>query len=364
MSQDAYRFAALDPRPVPEAREHNAAVIVQPALGIKVTAPQVAAACDLGTIGPEDQDEGTGTVAIESALTCPLPPAGTTLVTADPDAGSLGAMAVLALRAAKRPLDAGVLDRVRLIAAADAAAAAPWPGPQPTSTPEDLVGPATPVFHAAADPARSVAERVDLLADWLRGRPAAEEAMAGYRARALDEARTALADLRIRVHGPIAVVIGTSRAALTLGHRSAPMALHTDAGLPAAGGKLQHTLARWNRHTQSYLGWPELREDLNAADPVVTAAASWGGSASTLRSPHGVGSGLSTEDVLAIVREHLADGMEHRGYDLVLYAEYYAGMAERELPYDEDDATQVEEALRQLARDRAALRAWDDTARE
>lgn len=293
-----YTYIALHPR--------TATVEDVPAgtLGVEVTARHLAQACSLGNIDPQHLDRDASTAAIEAALTWPLPAEGATLATIRADADSLGAMAVLTLRAQGLPVDTG---RVQLIADADKEASGPWPGRRPAPAPEDLIGPATPVMHLAADYTRPLPDRVELLASWLMDADegdADDEEIGEYAARALTEAREALAGLQIIEHGPVAVVVGNHRLAMSLGYRYAPVVVATNPAFRWQGGEphVKHTIARWNSSTSPGMDWQGMLDALNKADPAVTDTARWGGSTSIAGSPQGIGSALSTQDVADIVK--------------------------------------------------------------
>jgi hypothetical protein len=295
-----YTYISLHPRA-------TTADVPAGTLGVEVTARHLAEACDLGNIDPQHLGGDASTASIEAAMTWPLPPEGATLATVRADADSLGAMAVLTLRAKGLPIDPA---RVQVIADADKEASGPWPGPRPAPAPEDLVGPATPVMHLAADYARPLPDRVDQLACWLMNADAddsCDEEIGEYAARALDEARDALAGLQVDMHGPVAVVVGSHRLAFALGYRHAPVVVATNPAFRFSGGEphVKHTVARWNSATLPGMDWNGMVGRLNAADPAVTETARWGGSTSIVGSPQGISSGLTTEDVADIVAAHL-----------------------------------------------------------
>lgn len=82
-------------------------IVLPSTLGIEVTIPEIAALCDLGNIDPQHSGVRLGrheigaspNAAIDFTRTWKLPPEGTTLATLRPDLDSIGAMAVLCLRA-------------------------------------------------------------------------------------------------------------------------------------------------------------------------------------------------------------------------------------------------------------------------
>jgi hypothetical protein len=294
-----YTYISLHPRA-------TAADVPAGTLGVEVTARHLAEACDLGNIDPQHLGGDVSTAAIEAAMSWPLPPEGATLATVRADADSLGAMAVLTLRAKGLPIDPA---RVQVIADADKEASGPWPGPRPAPTPEDLVGPATPIMHLAADHTRPLPDRVELLASWLMDADKGDEPeeIGEYAERAMNEAREALSSLQMRTHGPVVVVTGTHRLAFALGYRHAPIVVATNPEFRFAGGEphIKHTVARWNSSTLPDMDWDGMLAALNAADPAVTETARWGGSTSIAGSPQGVPSGLGTEQVAEIVAAHI-----------------------------------------------------------
>ncbi|MFI6883944.1 hypothetical protein [Streptosporangium canum] len=356
-----YTYATLDLRPTADAQEANRQILAGPVLGVEVTVPALAQACSLGNIDPQHLGGDAQTAAIEAALDWPLPPTGATLATVRPDADALGAMAVLLLRAGRYRLTEGARQRVALIAAADKEAAAPWPGPRPAPSAEELLSPATPVMHLAADHTRPLGRRVDLLAEWLRlGEDSpAGTILAGYRDRALAEAQQALDSLQVTATAAIAVVVGSHRLAMGIGYRYAPVVVATNPAFSFAGGPAhrKHTVARWRTGTL-LMEWEDLRGDLNEQDPATTDTALWGGSSSIIGSPMGVASGLSTDQVVAIVRQHVLDGLQQECWELERYADHYAALAALGESYDTADAALVQAdqawVVRALADEQAA----------
>ena len=94
----AFKFEILDPRPATRLGELERLAQMGTTMGAEVTVPEFAEALSLGNIDPQHTGGDATTAAIEAAVTWPLPPEGTTIVTVRPDADSLGVMAVLALR--------------------------------------------------------------------------------------------------------------------------------------------------------------------------------------------------------------------------------------------------------------------------
>lgn len=297
MEDAMYQYALLDPRNTPEAHAHNDQVLGDGStvLGIEVTIPALAARCGLGNIDPQHLGGDAGTAAIEAAFDCPLPPDGTTLVTVRADADALGAMAVLARRRLDPTWydDGDFLYRVALIARDDKEATGPWPGPRPVGSPAET----SAVAAVAVDHTRPVAERVEVVADWLSAGmfEGDDRLVAGL----LAAAKNALAGLDIRVVDGVAVVVGNHRLAMALGYQYAPVVVATNPEFSWQGGEphRKHTVARWN--SQQPMDWEGLRAELNGREP------GWGGSTSIMGSPQGAGSTLTTEDVVSLVAAHL-----------------------------------------------------------
>ncbi|MEK7108909.1 MAG: hypothetical protein AAB919_00540 [Patescibacteria group bacterium] len=100
----AYRFGTLKTDGSPEATAHNAQWLGESTLGVEVVMEPLARECKLGNIDPQHRGAG-GSSAIERAMIFPLPPEGSTIVTQRVDKDSIGAMAVLELRAEGREKD-------------------------------------------------------------------------------------------------------------------------------------------------------------------------------------------------------------------------------------------------------------------
>jgi len=96
-----YLYGLLRRDVSPEADRHNDEWLGPDTLGIEVTSDLLAVRCGLGNIDPQHQTSGKSS-AIEDALTHALPVAGSRLVTIRSDKDSLGAMAVLTLRAQRK----------------------------------------------------------------------------------------------------------------------------------------------------------------------------------------------------------------------------------------------------------------------
>ncbi|WP_289008978.1 hypothetical protein [uncultured Thermomonospora sp.] len=284
----------LDPRDVPGGLTF---LRRNPALGVEVTVPALAIACQRGNIDPQHTGGDASRCAIEEAVTAPLPPAGTVLVTVRPDADALGAMAVLSLRAEGREIEGDLADRVAQIAQADKEAAGPWPGPRPIGAPEDLITAASVVNAVCMDHSTPLKNRVEGVREWLlTGRIPGQKEITS---RLLREARDALDSLDVRVVDGIAVIVGSHRLAMTIGYRFAPVVVATNPAFRWQGGEphVKHTIARWNSNIP--MNWPAMLAALQAAEP------GWGGSTSICGSPQGRGSKLTTQQVTEITLRHI-----------------------------------------------------------
>lgn len=258
-------------------------------LGIEVTDAMAVARCGLGVIDPQ-HGQGAGAdelAAIEACLEVPLPPAGARLVTIRPDLDSVGAMAVLALRADGIAIDGVMRDRIRRIAAVDRFERGSWPGrrPLPESAEEileDGIGVELSALAAAvADRAVPLAERVRTAQRWLvdGSVPEAYLLAATSRARALFRSLCLGATRVERWLGKrIGVVISLEPGALALAYRVAPVVVALNPAFCFRDGVLgaKYTLARWQ------VGYADLQlatDFLNRVEP------GWGGQAGIKGSP-------------------------------------------------------------------------------
>lgn len=299
-----YRFGLLDPRVEPAAQPH---LLGCGALGIEVTVPALAAACGLGNIDPQHAPGRDGRAAIEAALDWPLPPPGTLLVTIRPDLDSIGAMAVLGMRAAGEPIRPEARARIDQIARADRHDRGAWPGPRPLTSlwaePTPLAAPALLVADAALD----LFERVPGLRHWL----AIGQTPPRYRARAVAARRemaAALRDATLRVRplcgGRIAVVVGDRTEALRVGYCLAPVVVALNPHFRQPAGGERHRKFTVAQYCAGHADFAALRQVLALLEP------GWGGSATILGSPQGNSSQLSTCAVIRAVRWALAPSVQ------------------------------------------------------
>ena len=304
----AWRCARLLPSRDPRAHA-NVAALGPLTLGIEVTEPVLAARCGLGNLDPQhglQSRSGAGDeivmAAIEAACTWPLPPRGATLAVLRPDADSLGAAAVLSLRAAGFTLNEATGERIARIAWWDRLARGTWESWQKSHPPllrparaADLGG--KPLDLRAIDAlarleAWPLTERVLRIAAWLAGEaPPPREALAAaldYEARLLAEWN----DRSIEVSAGAGVRLALLRnsgsvGALDLGYRLAPVVV---AEMQAPAGR-KLTVAQFE---PARIDLAALRVALCSREP------GWGGTATIIGSPQGTASGLTFEELVEL----------------------------------------------------------------
>lgn len=287
-----YPIALLLPHRAPGAQRHNAAILGRPCLGIEVTEPALAAACQFGNLDPQHTGPGTGHAAITAALTAPVPPAGTTLVTIRPDADALGAMAVLTLRAGSYRPDALARRRIAAIDCADRFDHGAWSLTNATraTVPHRLAA----LARIAADASHPLEARIDVLATWLRYGvlPRTTNANCPDAARKLGEA-VHRGDVTVTdiLTGRIAFVRGNAPGALRLGYAVAPVVVAETAS-SAPSGRRRMTVAQFDA---AHLDMRRVLARLQALEP------GWGGSCTLIASPQGAPCALPAEAVLPIV---------------------------------------------------------------
>jgi hypothetical protein len=348
-----YKFALLDPRTTSAAKAANDAVfgaVPSAVVGIEVTVPALAARCavniDPQHSPPPPAEEGSWTgwlprayaecAAIDVARWCPLPPDGATIATVRPDLDSIGAMAVLLLRADSGlpELSAEVWDRVALISAADRFARGPWPGPRPLPS----VGNRWPAAQAGASDTRELAAiaacvadhhlsldtRVTAMVQWLLYSETGYDFPANrYRTIVEAERDAMIAALNSgeivldlldgeeildpeegnyeelgHDQGSVAVVCTTHRAATMLGYCIAPVVVAENPAFRSGGGAAHRKV--------TICAWDASHCDIRAALAELAALESgWGGSPTIGGSPQGVSTMLSLETIVGIVAKHV-----------------------------------------------------------
>ncbi len=222
MTMPKYSFALLDPQWGNRAKEANDAVFAAgPVWGIRVRVEAFAERC---RVNIESQDTGGESLrpAIELALTHPMPPPGITLATVrPPNLDTVGAMALLSMRADGVPITGRVDERFSEIAEAIRSRSAWHPGDR-----AGFVSDRQALEAVVANETRPVAERVGAVRIWLEGGtfPGRDEAAAQVRVQreeqlALDH------EVWLALAGRVAVITSTSRFAVPVALRRAPVAI-------------------------------------------------------------------------------------------------------------------------------------------
>lgn len=289
-----YHYRLLDPRPA--AREQELAFLAStPCLGVEVTVPELAEKCLLGNLDPQHAGQDAGTSAIEAALTCPLPPAGTTLVTVRPDADAYGAMAVLTLRQEDGMFSHGLAGE---IGAADRGAQGFWRYGDPI----DDVAPSE-ALAAACLATRDPEQGVQMMRQYLQtGRFTGQEQWTETVRKERREQSDIAASVSVVADGRIAVVESTSRFAVQVAYTSAPVvvAVNPQFRRPgAAPDEPAHRKVTVCQKTPGHVDMAAVFADLSAVEP------GWGGSPTIGGSPQGVASTIPTGQVTETVRRHL-----------------------------------------------------------
>lgn len=327
-----FKFALLDPRPIPAAFEANNAVFNGgEVLGVEVSVPALAARCSIGNIDPQHSDGNADLAAIEAAQRCDLPQDGAVLATIRADLDSVGAMAVLRMRAEARqaaeqavggggPLDgvdpAGwqptgqLAERICLVAEADRFARGGYPGPRPLPTsdnpwPESGASaessrPLAAIAAAVADFRVPVADRVATMEKWLLTGNEPESYRSQVERERMDMIR-ALKDGSIEHHTEatgIAVVKSAHRAATLVGYASAPVVVALNPEFRLGGGE-PHAKFTVCQFTTEYLDLRAAFAELAELEP------GWGGSPTIGGSPQGESSTLTVEQVVEVIARHL-----------------------------------------------------------
>lgn len=348
----SYQFCSVDPRP--QSREAEVARLsIKPTLGVEVTISELAAVCSLGNIDPQHMD-GLDLAAIEAALTHELPPDGTILATVRADLDSVGSMAVLEIRATVlrfRQQDHDIWHesfsgdhddcpymradgefwypeekaRIAAIATADKHGRGTWPGqrqlPRVGVVPEIESFSGVPAGLAAivSDFKSTMGERVALMKEWILEGSCAGLTEANTKAQTEHDAAVEASEV-FAVYGPnhslgsypcspddtielcgspiIAYVESTHRGAMGLGYHVAPIVVAMNDEFSFRGGPAgrKFTVAQYE---QGHVDMATVIADLQALEP------EWGGSPTICGSPQGTASGLSPEQVVSVVLEHL-----------------------------------------------------------
>jgi hypothetical protein len=302
-----YAYIRVDPPDIdPRSCIINVSVPAQ-TLGIEITDSLLASLCDLGNIDPQHGNargpDVAGRAAIDTALRWPLPPPGTALATIRPDADSIGAMAVLSLRAEGVAFTPEMHARIDLIARSDcyeygdwASWAAAHPPPQKGATLLAL-SPHPSEFRALAACVGlhpdDLPISVSMMRDWLLTGALPPHGMAEVeetdRAAAAAWSAGQLPLLPL-CDGRVAFVQSDYPGAISLGYRHAPIVIAER----LLGGKRKITIAQFER---GHLDMKALFARLNQIEP------GWGGSETILGSPQGRATHLKIEQIIDLIEE-------------------------------------------------------------
>jgi len=301
-----YKYALLDPRPT--GKEKNEEIFSSgPVYGIEVTIPALIKRC-VSNLDPQHTGGDITRAAIEEALTVEdLPPAGAILATVRPDLDSVGAMAVLSLRAKGKSLEPA-MERIDLVAESDKFARGGWPGRQLLPSRENpwpegqqllaAIAAAVGDFHVP------IKERVALMERWLlTGEEPAEyrEKVERERVEMVSALESGAIKVREAAGGKIAVVESTHRAATSVGYCISPVvvALNPEFRFQSGEPIRKFTVCQFET---GYVDLKMVFSELSKLEP------GWGGSPTIGGSPQGTSSKLSLEEVVEVVSRHLLPG--------------------------------------------------------
>jgi hypothetical protein len=298
------RAAPLDPKPV--------TCLVDPGfprltLGVEITDALLASFCDLGNIDPQHGfargQSIPGRTAIEVALDWPLPPPGATLATIRPDSDSIGAMAVLGLRADGVAISDAIRARIEIVTRSDCFDFGEWASwgaahPPPVAG-EELLPLSLHPFEIRALAASigsvsdDLSESVAMMRAWLLTGTLPPHGEILVRA-ADKHAATLWSAGLLRVdsllNGKVACVKSNYPGAITLGYRYAPLVIAEG----TVGGNRKITIAQFER---GHIDLHALATRLNAAEP------GWGGSATILGSPQGMPSTIEIAEIIQLLED-------------------------------------------------------------
>lgn len=289
-----YHFSIIDPRPTSREGELARLAQMEFALGAEVTVAEFVPFLTEGNIDPQHSESDEATAAIEAAVTWPLPPSGTTIVTVRADADSIGTMAVLTLREKGVAIEGEVLDRVRLIAEADKGHAE-WSPVSGDVSATVLDGLKAEVMNFR----RGVEERVALVRDWLlTGDFAGSEAAAVAVERERRETVDLLDEVTTSPSGKVAVITTGSRFGVSAAYSVADVVVAVNEQFSFNGGPVHRKVTVCQKDV-GFVGLKAVFAFLSEIEP------GWGGSPTVGGSPQGVSSVIATEDIVGIVEEHL-----------------------------------------------------------
>lgn len=335
-----YKYAILDPRPIPAAKEANNKVFAESlgVMGIEVTIHELAGMCLLGNVDPQHgthsetynnggyMESTPSTVkkdetAIEFVARQPIPKKGcwvgnmiptdgATLATIRPDVDSVGAMAIFSLLSEGVDL-APATTRINLIATSDKFARGGWQGVKALPTrnnpwDEGLATaessrPLAAIAAAVADFKVPLADRVSTMKQWLLTGEEPEQ----YRVQVEKERLDMIAALEsgaikyeTRAGEKIAVVESTHRAATSVGYSLAPVVVALNPSFKQGPGEpyKKFTICAFEA---------KFADIKSVLAELATTEAGWGGSPTIGGSPQGVSSTLTIDQVVTVVKRHL-----------------------------------------------------------
>jgi len=314
MQSQTYKFGILDPRNLPEAKSHNDSLLGEETLGIEVSVPALAQRCGLGNIDPQ-HSENSQRAAVESSLTHPLPPPGSTLVTVRADLDSVASMAVLELRS-KGGIDlppefaADVVDRIADIAQRDRFDRGAWPGPREIPTMQnpwsDAAGAGNPsgiagLAAAISDFKVPLDQRVETMKEYL----VAGTVPTNYHQKVMNERVQLIEALEKGEIGvetrsvagmDVAIVHSHHRAATSIGYMNAPVVIAVNDEFRFQGGE-PHRKATICQFDSSHIDMNVVKNELSSLEPGV------GGSQTIIGTRQGESSNISVEQMLAAIEK-------------------------------------------------------------
>lgn len=298
-----YKFATLDPRPIPAATEANDVVFADDAqvLGIEVTVSALAARCSLGNLDHHGSgDDAQTPSAVEQALTVDLPPEGTTFATVRADADSVSAMAVLMARMAGFPVNESLVAAIGQMDRLGPKVEAKLPH-------REIV---VAISRKSADFRTPLVDRVQFVLDCMNSDTDVSEQVASLVAQRDADYAAALegSDVREVIPGKLVFVQSTHQFAPLIGYHHADTVVAfnpTMAVIAMQDGRLQPTGETYAKYTIS-------RRDSNVPTDLPTALAElqtleedWGGRGDIFGSPQNTSSALTPEQVIEIVKRYV-----------------------------------------------------------
>jgi len=290
---DIYRVALVDPT------RHWDELLAAGAIvwGINITDAGLAKRCERN-LGPRRAGAGRSNSVIEAALTHELPPVGATLLTIKADVYALGTMAVLFMRrrrlarGASAAIPRNVRGRVMMIATHTKAVVDWILMDLPVIAPEarELV---------LEDDQDDLLFAVRMVGIWLEsgtfpGAAEARSSLADDRSEQIDLVRK----VSVWHGGRIATIETTSRFALSVGKRLAPVVIAINPEFRFHGGR-PHRKVTIYQTAPGYVDLAAVADDLNAIEP------GWGGGLPrTIGSPQGKPTTSSLGQLMDAVARH------------------------------------------------------------